>query len=112
MLVLLKTVGLFVLAALCEISGAYLIWQWQRMGKPVLWVLPGLLALFFYAFVQTAQTFNFGRAFAAYGAIFIATALVWGWWVDGSTPDRWDWVGVGITLIGAAIILWMPRAAT
>lgn len=107
---MVKSLIYFLLAALCEIGGAYLVWQWQRMGRSVWWVLPAIALIFLYALVQTAQAFSFGRAFAAYGAVFIATALLWGWWVDGHAPDRWDWLGSGICLLGAAIILWMPRS--
>jgi small multidrug resistance family-3 protein len=102
--------ALFLLAALCEIGGAYLIWQWQRQGKAALFAVVGVGALFLYALLQTAQTLSFGRAFAAYGAVFIATATLWGWWVDGRIPDQWDWIGMVICLVGAAVIIWMPRA--
>ncbi|MFN8527486.1 MAG: YnfA family protein [Anaerolineae bacterium] len=107
---LLQTVGLFCLAAFCELGGAYLIWQWQRSGKPVWWALIGTITLFFYGLVQTAQNFGFGRAFAAYGGIFIAGALLWGWIVDGHAPDVWDVVGAVICLIGAGVILFAPRS--
>jgi hypothetical protein len=73
---LLKAFLLFGLAAVCEIGGAYLIWQWQRADKPALWALLGLAGLFLYSLIQTVQSFGFGRAFAAYGGIFIFTALV------------------------------------
>ena len=106
---MLKSTLLFLLAAIAEISGAYLIWQWQRAGKPLLFALLGAVILFTYALIQTSQTFSFGRAFAAYGGVFIVVATLWGWWIDGLAPDRWDWTGVGVCLIGAAIILWVPR---
>jgi small multidrug resistance family-3 protein len=106
---ILKSITLFLLAAMAELGGAYMVWQWQRAGKRLLFALLGAMVLFVYAFVQTAQTFSFGRAFAAYGGIFIAAATLWGWWIDGRTPDRWDFVGASICLLGAAIILWMPR---
>jgi len=109
MAVIVKTVGLFIAAAVCEIGGAYLIWLWRNNDKPVWLALGGLLALFGYAFVQTAQSFSFGRAFAAYGGVFIASAVLWGWWMDKRLPDRWDWFGVVICLIGAMVILWAPR---
>ena len=108
-MIAIRTIGLFVVAALAEISGAYLIWQWIRASKPALWGLVGLIALSVYAVTQTFQEFSFGRTFAAYGGIFITTALLWGWLVDHRTPDRWDWLGVSICLLGAAIILWGPR---
>ena len=106
---ILRTVVLFMAAAVCEIGGAYLVWQWRNSGKPSWFALGGVMVLFLYSFIQTAQSFSFGRAFAAYGGVFIAAAVLWGWWVHGRTPDRWDWIGALISLLGAAIILWMPR---
>ncbi len=106
---MLKSIALFVLAALCEIGGAYLVWQWARAGRTLMLALIGAAVLFVYAFVQTNQSFNFGRAFAGYGGIFITVALLWGWWVDGHAPDHWDWLGVAICLIGVVVILWAPR---
>jgi small multidrug resistance family-3 protein len=106
-----KTIGLFVMAALSEIGGAYLIWQWRTRSQPAWFALAGVTALFLYGLIQTAQTFTFGRVFAAYGGIFIAAATLWGWWVDGRAPDRWDWLGAGVCLVGATLILWGPRAS-
>ncbi|HVU11136.1 MAG TPA: YnfA family protein [Phototrophicaceae bacterium] len=104
-----RTFGLFLTAALCEIGGAYLIWQWQRAGRSVIIALIGLAALFLYSLIQTAQTFGFGRTFAAYGGIFILTALIWGWLVDHQRPDRWDWLGAAICFIGVLVIIAVPR---
>src|SRR5262245_51430439 len=109
MLPLLKASSLFLIAALCEISGAYLIWQWRNGGKPAWLALVGVLALFLYSLIQTVQAFSFGRAFAAYAGIFMASALVWGWWIDKRPPDHWDWLGVVICLIGVGLMLWAPR---
>ena len=109
MLTIAKTIALFTLAAVCEIGGAYFVWQWRNGGKTAWFALVGAVALSLYSFVQTAQVFNFGRAFAAYGGVFIAAATLWGWWVDRRVPDRWDWMGAGIALVGAAVILWGPR---
>lgn len=105
----IRTIGLLLAAGLAEISGAYLIWKWMRDGWSAWLGLLGVGALFVYGLVQTLHDFSFGRVFAAYGGVFIALALLWGWVVDGQTPDRWDWVGVGFALVGAAIILWGPR---
>jgi len=96
-------------AGIAELSGAYLIWQWIRASKPAFWGLVGLIALSVYAVTQTFQAFNFGRALAEYGGIFITLALLWSWLVDRRVPDRWDWIGVSLCLVGAAIILWGPR---
>ncbi|HNP71519.1 MAG TPA: YnfA family protein [Kouleothrix sp.] len=111
MLAGVKAVGLFAIAAVCELGGAYLVWQWRHAGRPAPFVLAGVVALLLYSLVQTAQVFSFGRAFAAYGAVFILGATLWGWAVDGTAPDRWDWLGAGICLVGAAVMLWMPRPA-
>jgi small multidrug resistance family-3 protein len=105
----LRAVGLFIIAALCEVGGAYLVWQWQRTGKTVLFALFGLIALFMYSLIQTTQAFGFGRTFAAYGGIFILVALLWGWFIDKQVPDRWDWLGITVCLIGVAIMLAGPR---
>jgi small multidrug resistance family-3 protein len=106
---MLQSIVAFVLAAAAELGGAYLVWQWVRGGRGWALGLLGAGSLLVYALLQTTQSFTFGRAFAAYGGIFIAGALLWGWWVDGHVPDRWDVVGVAICLVGAAVILWMPR---
>lgn len=87
-----------------------MIWQWRRGEKPALWMVLGVIALFVYSLIQTAQAFSFGRVFAAYGGIFIVVALVWGWLVDGHAPDQWDIAGGAICLVGALIILAAPRA--
>ena len=107
---MLRSIALFVIAAISEIGGAYLIWSWRRTGKPVVWALFGLVALFIYSLVQTTQTFSFGRVYTAYGGIFIVTAMLWGWLVDGHMPDRWDAVGAIICLLGVVVILGAPRS--
>jgi len=105
----LRVTGLFVAAALAEVGGAYSLWQWLREGKSAFFGFLGLAALSLYGLIQTGQPFTFGRAFAAYGGVFIVTATLWGWWVDGRAPDRFDWLGGAICLAGAAVILWAPR---
>ncbi|TWJ13004.1 small multidrug resistance family-3 protein [Stackebrandtia albiflava] len=107
---LLRSIVLFLLAALAEISGAWLIWQGWRENRGVVWIAGGILALGVYGFVATFQPDpNFGRILAAYGGIFVAGSLAWGVLVDGFRPDRWDLVGAGICLIGVAVIMYAPR---
>src|SRR5262245_22656415 len=85
----LQSIAFFMLAAAAELGGAFLVWQWLRQGRGWWLAVLGAGLLFVYALLQTAQPFNFGRAFAAYGGIFIASALLWGWLIDGQTLDRW-----------------------
>lgn len=106
---LLKSLSIFILAGLFEIGGGYLVWQWLKEGKPLWWGLAGGLILALYGVVATWQTANFGRVYAAYGGIFIIMALIWAWKVDGFKPDRWDVIGALVAVIGACIIIYMPR---
>ena len=107
---MIRSLSIFILAGLCEISGGYLIWLWLKEGKPVWYGLSGALILIAYGIVATWQTANFGRVYATYGGIFIVLALLWAWKVDGFRPDKWDIIGAGIALIGACIIIYMPRS--
>ncbi|MCG2623244.1 YnfA family protein [Arthrobacter sp. I2-34] len=107
-----KSVLLFVLAAVAEIGGAWLIWQAVREGRP--WWLAGLgiMALGAYGFIAALQPdAHFGRVLASYGGIFIAGSLAWGILVDGFRPDRWDLAGAAIALAGVAVIMYAPRSS-
>ena len=107
----LLSVAYFLLAGLMEIGGGYLVWLWLRERKP-LWVgLLGAAVLVGYGVVPTLQPANFGRVYAAYGGVFVALSVLWGWWVDGHRPDRWDAVGAAVCLAGVAVIMYAPRAA-
>jgi len=104
------SVGIFILAGLCEIGGGYLVWLWLRDSKSWWIGLTGGLILMIYGVVATLQPENFGRVYAAYGGIFIAMAILWGWLVDGNVPDRYDLIGGFISLIGMGIIMFAPRS--
>jgi small multidrug resistance family-3 protein len=105
-----RSLVLFVLAALAEIGGAWLIWQGWREHRGVLWIAGGVLALGAYGFVASLQADpHFGRILAAYGGIFIAGSLAWGVVFDGFRPDRWDLTGAAICLVGVAVIMYAPR---
>ena len=108
----MKSVAIYIAAAIAEIAGCFAFWAWLRLGKSGLWVFPGLVALALFAFLLTKVDSLFaGRAYAAYGGIYIAASLGWLWAVEGARPDRWDAAGAVICLIGAAVILFGPRAA-
>jgi small multidrug resistance family-3 protein len=107
-----RSVALFVLAALAEIGGAWLVWQGVREHRGLLWIGAGVLALGAYGFVATLQPDpHFGRILAAYGGVFVAGSLLWGVLLDGFRPDRYDIIGAVICLIGVAVIMYAPRAA-
>jgi small multidrug resistance family-3 protein len=103
-----RSVALFVLAALAEIGGAWLIWRGVRGHRGLLWVGAGVLALGAYGFVATLQPVpNFGRILAAYGGVFVAGSLLWGVVLDGFRPDRADIIGAIVCMV--AVIMYAPR---
>jgi small multidrug resistance family-3 protein len=106
---ILSTLFLFFVAGLFEIGGGYLVWLWLRENMS--WVLGviGGFVLFLYGIVPTLQPSHFHRIYAAYGGIFIVMAILWGWIIQGITPDLFDGIGVVIALVGVAIIFYMPR---
>jgi small multidrug resistance family-3 protein len=107
-----RSVALFVLAALAEIGGAWLVWQGVRESRGWVWIGAGVIALGAYGFVATLQPdANFGRILAAYGGVFVAGSLLWGMAVDGFRPDRYDVAGALLCLVGVAVIMYAPRVA-
>ena len=109
-MITLRSVVLFVLAAVAEIGGAWLIWQGVREHKGWVWMGAGVVALGLYGFVATLQPdANFGRILAAYGGVFVIMSTFWGWWVDGRKPDFWDVAGALICLAGVMVIMYAPR---
>lgn len=106
----LQSVGLFIAAGLCEIGGGYLVWLWRRDEKSLLLGALGGLVLFVYGVLPTLQPAHFGRVYAAYGGVFVVMSLLWGWGVEGTTPDRYDWIGAAFCVAGVAIIMYAPRS--
>lgn len=105
-----RSLFLFVLAAIAEIGGAWLIWQGVREHRGLAWIGAGMVALGLYGFVATLQPdAHFGRILAAYGGIFIAGSLLWGMLADGFRPDRFDVTGALICLVGVGVIMYAPR---
>lgn len=106
----LRSIALFLLAALAEIGGAWLIWQGVREHRGWLFVGAGVIALGAYGFVATLQPdADFGRILAAYGGVFVAGSLAWAMALDGYRPDRYDLIGAAICLLGVAVIMYAPR---
>jgi small multidrug resistance family-3 protein len=108
--VVLRSILLFLAAAVCEIGGAWLIWQGVREHRGLLWIGGGVVALGVYGFVATLQPdAHFGRILAAYGGVFVAGSLAWGVVADGYRPDRYDVFGALLCLAGVAVIMYVPR---
>lgn len=106
------TIPVFVAAALAEIAGCFAFWAWWRLEKSALWLLPGIASLILFAWLLSLTDTNAaGRAYAAYGGIYITASLIWLWLAEGIRPDRWDLAGAAFCMMGASIILFAPRAA-
>lgn len=106
------TALIYIAAALAEIAGCFAFWAWLRLGKSVWWIVPGAASLLLFAYLLTlVPSEAAGRAFAAYGGVYIVASLAWLWAVEGVRPDRWDIAGAALCLIGAAVILFGPRTA-
>lgn len=100
----------YAVAAFAEIAGCFAFWAWLRLGKSPLWTMPGILSLVCFALALTRiDTPVAGRAYAAYGGIYILSSLLWLWLVEKTRPDHWDMIGASICLVGAAVILFGPR---
>ena len=98
---------------MAEIAGCFAFWAWLRLDRSALWIVPGMAALAVFALLLTRIDAAFaGRAYAASGGVYIAASLAWLALVEGVRPDRWDLIGAAVCLVGAAIILFGPRAAT
>jgi small multidrug resistance family-3 protein len=107
---LLQLVITYIGAALAEIAGCFSFWAWLRLAKSPWWLVPGCGSLVLFAYLLTlVDTSNAGRAYAAYGGIYITSALLWLWIVEGMCPDRWDLGGATLSLVGACVIFLGPH---
>ncbi len=105
----ISSIGLFLLAALAEIGGGYLVWLWIRQKKKIIFGIVGGIILFTYGIIPTLQPSNFGRVYAAYGGFFIISSILWGLIVDKKKPDKYEIVGSIVAVMGAVIIFYGPR---
>jgi small multidrug resistance family-3 protein len=105
------TFVVYACAALAEIAGCFSFWAWLRLGKSPWWLVPGFLSLAAFAWLLTlVESDAAGRSYAAYGGVYIVSSLLWLWLAEGHRPDRWDLIGGAVCLVGAAVILFGPRA--
>jgi small multidrug resistance family-3 protein len=103
---------IYALAALAEIAGCFAFWAWIRLDRSPLWLVPGMASLALFAYLLTrVDSASAGRAYAAYGGVYIVASILWLWLVEQRAPDRWDLAGATVCLAGAAIILVGPRTA-
>lgn len=109
MILIWKTTFLFTVTAVAEIAGCYLPLLWLRRGKSPWLLLPAAISLVLFVWLLTLHPYAAGRTYAAYGGVYVATALLWLWIVEGFRPDRWDVIGAAISLVGMGIIAFMPR---
>ena len=105
-----KSILYFVITALFELGGAYLVWLWLREHKSIWYAAAGAAVLFIYGTLPTLQPANFGRVQAAYSGIFLLVAVFWGWGIDKVRPDRFDIIGAVVALVGMLIIMYAPRS--
>jgi len=100
------SLAFYALAALLEIGGSYALWSVFRLGRSPLWLVPGAIALFAFAYVLTRVDLDAaGRAYAAYGGIYVAGSVLWLWRIEGRLPDIWDIAGTALILAGSMVIL-------
>lgn len=104
-----RTAALFVATALAEILGCYLPYLWVRKGAPAWMLLPAAVSLAMFAWLLTLHPSGAGRTYAAYGGVYVATAVFWLWGIEGQRPDTWDLIGASMSIAGMAVILFAPR---
>jgi len=105
----MKTFLLFVATALAEIAGCYFVYLWLKKAASVWWLGPAAASLALFAWLLTLHPTAAGRVYAAYGGVYVATAVFWLWAIDGVRPDRWDVAGAAVAIGGMAIIMFGPR---
>lgn len=104
------SIAIYIAAGLAEIAGCFAFWAWLKLDRSAWWLAPGALSLALFAYLLTwIDSAAAGRAYAAYGGIYIALSILWLWIVEGARPDRWDLTGAAICIAGASVILFAPR---
>ena len=104
-MILVQAAALFVLTALAEIVGCFLPYLWLRKDGSIWLLIPAALSLATFVWLLTLHPAASGRVYAAYGGVYVATALVWLKVVDGEKLSAFDWTGAGIALLGMGVIV-------
>ena len=104
-----RILGLMLLGGLFEIGGGFLVWRWLREGNSWRVGVAGLVVLGLYGIVVTWQPLPFGRAYAAYGGVFVVLSILWALALDGFRPDRWDLAGAAVIVLGVLVMVFGPR---
>ncbi|MFT6255149.1 MAG: small multidrug resistance family-3 protein [Granulosicoccus sp.] len=107
----IKTVALFLMTAIAEIVGCYLPYLWIKQDKSVLLLIPAAISLSLFVWLLTLHPTATGRVYAAYGGVYVFTAVLWLWVIDGIKPTVWDMAGALVVLLGMAIIMFAPKNA-
>lgn len=105
----ISTTLLFIATAVAEILGCYLPYLWLRHNKPAWLLIPAAISLAVFSWLLTLHPEAAGRTYAAYGGVYVSVALTWLWLVEDVKPGRWDYLGVGLCLVGMAVIMFAPR---
>ena len=109
----LTPLAIYIAAGFAEIAGCFAFWGWLRLGRSPLFLFPGVILLVIFALLLTRiESDSAGRAYAAYGGVYITASLLWSRLVEGRTPDRWELLGAAICLCGAGLILFGPRVSS
>lgn len=106
---IVRTMGLFVVTAVAEITGCYLPYLWLKKGASVWLLIPAAISLSLFAGLLSLHPTAAGRVYAAYGGVYVSVAILWLWLVDAVRPTVWDIAGVAICLLGMAIIMFGPH---
>ena len=107
---ILKTLGLFFITAVAEIVGCYMVYLWQREGKSAWLLIPSAISLAIFAWLLSFHPDSAGRVYAAYGGVYVFTAIIWLWLMEGQNPTKWDLMGATVALLGMAVIAFAPRS--
>lgn len=108
-MLILRTLGLFVITAIAEIVGCYLPYLWLKRNGSAWLLVPAFASLALFAWLLTLHPTAAGRVYAGYGGVYVGVAMLWLWFVDGDRPTSWDLIGAATAVAGMAIIMLGPR---